>query len=240
MRGLVLSLFPGIGLLDRGFEDAGFCVVRGPDLLWGGDVRRFFPPAGMFDGVIGGPPCQAFSRLVHLVRAKGHRVADNLIPEFERIVATAKPRWFVMENVPDAPPPRQATGSTVIRDYDCGGLTSRKRRISWGGLTLLLPPASGMPAPHRAVVCDARDVPVAIGGSGKRKPSITGGTAPHEGPKMAVEEMCRRQGFDPALLEHAPFTAAAKRQVIGNGVPYPLARAVADAVVRALEDEAAA
>lgn len=30
---LVLSLFPGIGLLDRGFEDLGFCVVRGPDLI---------------------------------------------------------------------------------------------------------------------------------------------------------------------------------------------------------------
>ena len=26
---LVLSLFPGAGLLDRGFEQAGFCVVRG-------------------------------------------------------------------------------------------------------------------------------------------------------------------------------------------------------------------
>ena len=33
---LVLSLFPGIGLLDMAFEAEGFCVVRGPDLLWGG------------------------------------------------------------------------------------------------------------------------------------------------------------------------------------------------------------
>lgn len=30
---LVLSIFPGIGLFDRGFEAAGFCVVRGPDVL---------------------------------------------------------------------------------------------------------------------------------------------------------------------------------------------------------------
>src|SRR6516164_7336123 len=28
---LVLSLFPGIGLLDMAFEESGFCVVRGPD-----------------------------------------------------------------------------------------------------------------------------------------------------------------------------------------------------------------
>ncbi len=56
MNDLVLSLFPGLGLLDMAFEQAGFCVVRGPDVLWGGDVRRFHPPAGRFEGVIGGRP----------------------------------------------------------------------------------------------------------------------------------------------------------------------------------------
>ncbi len=35
MTQLVLSVFPGIDLLGRGFEAEGFCVVRGPDLLWG-------------------------------------------------------------------------------------------------------------------------------------------------------------------------------------------------------------
>jgi DNA (cytosine-5)-methyltransferase 1 len=75
---LVLSLFPGIGLLDRAFEEVGFCVVRGPDVLWGGDIHRFRPPAGRFDGVIGGPPCQAFSVLRHLVEQNGCQVAENL------------------------------------------------------------------------------------------------------------------------------------------------------------------
>lgn len=56
---LVLSLFPGIGLLDMAFEEEGFCVVRGPDLLWGGNIRKFRPPPNKFDGVIGGPHCQA-------------------------------------------------------------------------------------------------------------------------------------------------------------------------------------
>ena len=59
---LVLSLFPGIGLLDRAFELEGFCVVRGPDLLWGGDIKTFHPPAGVFDGVIGGPPCTLWAQ----------------------------------------------------------------------------------------------------------------------------------------------------------------------------------
>lgn len=103
---LVLSLFPGIGLLDMAFELEGFCVVRGPDVLWGGDVRRFHPPAGKFDGVIGGPPCQMFSSLAHLVRANGHEPKfGNLIPEFERCIVEACPAWFVMENVPTAPEP---------------------------------------------------------------------------------------------------------------------------------------
>jgi hypothetical protein len=47
---LVLSLFPGIGLLDMAFEEEGFCVVRGPDPLWGGDVRLFHAPAGRSTG----------------------------------------------------------------------------------------------------------------------------------------------------------------------------------------------
>lgn len=48
--GLVLSLFPGIGLLDMAFEEEGFCVVpwSGPAVGWRysivpsarGEVRR--------------------------------------------------------------------------------------------------------------------------------------------------------------------------------------------------------
>ena len=102
---LVLSLFPGIGLLDRAFEEQGFCVVRGPDLLWGGDVKEFHPPAGRFEGVIGGPPCQAHSKLVHMVRANGYVVKEDLIPEFARCVVEARPDWYLMENVPAAPLP---------------------------------------------------------------------------------------------------------------------------------------
>ena len=43
---LVLSLFPGLGVLGKAFEEAGWCVVRGPDVIWGGDVRDFNPPPG--------------------------------------------------------------------------------------------------------------------------------------------------------------------------------------------------
>src|SRR5262245_38871520 len=107
MSQLVLSLFPGIGLLDMAFEQEGFCVVRGPDVLWGGDIRRFHPPAGKFDGVIGGPPCQEFSSLSFINRHHGVKSRfGNLIPEFERVVREANPIWFLMENVERAPKPK--------------------------------------------------------------------------------------------------------------------------------------
>jgi hypothetical protein len=32
---LVLSLFPGIGILDMVFDEEGFCVVRGPESVIG-------------------------------------------------------------------------------------------------------------------------------------------------------------------------------------------------------------
>ncbi|MHC4647256.1 MAG: DNA cytosine methyltransferase [Planctomycetota bacterium] len=246
---LVLSLFPGIGLLDHAFELEGFCVVRGPDLLWGGDIKRFHPPAGVFDGVIGGPPCQRFSRLVHLARARGANVAPNLIPEFERCVREALPGWFLMENVPDAPEPAidyYLIRSQAINNRWLGESQNRLRRFSWGWHL----DGQGRPPPElriegyvalespeyaRAITCDAREIPVAIGGSGKRKSGVTGGTLPRSGRQLSIAEMLRLQGYAPDLLDGCPLTVTGKREVIGNGVPLPMGRAVARAVKRALQ-----
>lgn len=242
---LVLSLFPGIGLLDMAFEEAGFCVVRGPDLLWGGDIRTFHPPAWRFDGVIGGPPCQAFSRLRHLVEYNGYAVAENLIPEYERVVGEAMPAWFVMENVPDAPLPSVTTYSVhaqLLRDVWVGGETSRLRRISFGtherytrlhieGLALYRPD----PEPAALASGSARPVPVAIGGSGKRKKSSA---ATLVYPSVAqLGRACVAQGLPADFLDDAPFTVAGKCKVVGNGVPLPMGRAIAKAVKRAMYPE---
>jgi len=223
---LVLSLFPGIGLLDLAFEQEGFCVVRGPDLLWGSDIRAFHPPAGKFDGVIGGPPCQAFSRL--------------LIPEFARVVSDAAPAWWLMENVPDAPTPEldDLKDSVLLRDSDCGGLTSRVRRFTFGGMWLDFSHITQRTPRHLAVTRDAREVPVAIGGSGKTKATKrkgqTGGTAPHEGTALPLAEMLHRQGFPRDMLDECPLTNAGARGAVGNGVPLPMGRAIAKAVKQAM------
>lgn len=190
---LILSLFPGIGLLDRAFEEEGFTVVRGPDVLWGGDIRTFHPPAGVFGGVIGGPPCQAFSTLANLVRAKGHEPRfGNLIPEFERVVDEAEPAWFLMENVPGAPTPdldRYGYGqhdfvvcnSWMGAEDGFGQEQERKRRFTFGvrygepvDLRQWIKPAALLLPAASAVLGDARETPVKLGGSGKVKRSRQG------------------------------------------------------------------
>lgn len=136
MAQLVLSLFPGIGLLDKAFEEAGFCVVRGPDVLWGGDIRQFHPPAGKFEGVIGGPPCQCFSSLSHMVRQNGYEPKfGNLIPCFERCVTETEAKWFLMEEVPNAPTPQvygYGIHSFILNNRQLGEDQNRTRRLSFG------------------------------------------------------------------------------------------------------------
>jgi DNA (cytosine-5)-methyltransferase 1 len=260
VSGLVLSLFPGIGLLDMAFEQEGFCVVRGPDLLWGGDVRRFHPPPYRFDGIIGGPPCQRFSRLQSLVAAQRRKSPDkyqkapNLIPEFERCIRKASPRWFVMENVPAAPEPevdRYLVRSQLLNNRWLGERQNRLRRFSWGWR---LDSGSRVPrlqldddivalenpeyAPAVLASGGGRCVPVALGGSGKRKTThgkISKAADLGRCSTEAFREMCELQGL-PSDYDLPGFTVKEKIRAVGNGVPIPMGRAVARAVKRALEE----
>jgi DNA (cytosine-5)-methyltransferase 1 len=249
---LVLSLFPGIGLLDRAFEEEGFTVVRGPDLLWGGDIKRFRARPGRFDGIIGGPPCQAFSQLRFIVQHNGYQLAENLIPEFERCVAEAAPSWFVMD-VPDAPVPN-VRGYRVIdklvRDCWCpDGKTNRLRRFSFGFMGWVprvdIEFVALHPQPEHAVLATGgrRPVPVAVGGSGKPKRSKRSALANYGYNSAAsVRRMCELQGLPADFLDNAPFTLEGKGRVIGNGVPLPMGRAIARAVKQAIgmQEEASA
>jgi DNA (cytosine-5)-methyltransferase 1 len=229
MNGLVLSLFPGIGLLDMAFEEEGFCVVRGPDLLWGGDVRRFHPPAGRFDGVIGGPPCQAFSGLVNFAYRWKHQ-PENLIPEFERIVRAVSPRWWIMENVPGSPLPEidgYPTHPVLLNNRDFGGSQDRSRRIS-SNIRI-----------DGAIATDIAARP--LNGS-TPEPTVTtahGGGRPRiKGRIQAVtlDDALRLQGAPADFFgPRCPFTAAAQKKMIVEGVPLPMGRAIARAVKRATD-----
>lgn len=241
-RSLVLSLFPGIGLLDRAFEQEGFCVVRGPDLLWGGDIREFHPPAGVFGGVIGGPPCKPFSPLANVARKRyGEEcVEESLIPEFERAIDEAQPDWFLMENVRFAPEPAvlgYRVSSQLLNNRWLGEEQSRTRRFSFGTrdgrrLTVDVAPLEH-PVFEYAVVATR-----AGGGAGlMNERTAEAETRVRRSIKRSLEEKCRLQGLPADFLKDAPFTSDGKHMVIGNGVPLPMGRAIARGVRRALQLE---
>ena len=206
---LVLSLFPGIGLLDRAFEEEGFCVVRGPDVLWGGDVRTFHPPEGHFDGIIGGPPCQTFSGLANLVRSHGRETTfGNLIPEFERVVLEANPIWFLMENVPSAPPPWVASfwvKEFLLDNRWLGEEQRRRRRFCFGVRGSRAPNLMRLikqTAPHPHAIADT----VTAAHAGEKRPK--GGKLV----RYTLPEACRLQGLPEDFLEHAPFNGAGQAE----------------------------
>lgn len=239
---LVLSLFPGIGLLDMAFEQEGFCVVRGPDLLWGGDVRTFHPPARKFDGVIGGPPCQRFSSLSNINRVKygEQSLAPNLIPEFERIVREAWPLWFVMENVPRAPQPDvegYCVNPVVLNNRWFGEEQARVRRFTFGG-DWRVAERFRVDWSEFAVLLNPKSEPTACATSGGRR------RTPRRDRRGQLQsavllnrtraDLARLQGLPDDFLADAPFTEREKMRVIGNGVPLPMGRAIARAVRSAL------
>jgi hypothetical protein len=80
------------------------------------------------------------------MRYKRSGTAQNLIPEFVRIVREAQPTWVVMENVRGAitePSIPRDWHRSLLRDYDCGGLTTRVRAIWTSPMMLMLPGIRG-------------------------------------------------------------------------------------------------
>jgi len=220
--------------------------------LWGGNIKAFHPPVGKFDGVIGGPPCQAFSRLVHIIRAKGQTPAPNLIPEFERVVNEAAPEWFLMENVPAAPEPwpnGYNTSSRFLNNRAFGQEQNRQRRFTFG--------SKNVPHPWRWLefaALEAMDYERAVvaqsskeGALAKSQEELRDGTSrrmqrrasvlPGQMPRRTVARCAELQGLPADFLADAPFTAAGKYEAIGNGVPIPMGRAIAKAVRMALAQD---
>lgn len=223
---LILSLFPGIGLLDMAFEEEGFCVVRGPDLIWGGDVRNFHPPAGVFDGIIGGPPCQRHSGLgrVNIARWGDDAVLPDMIPDFVRCVEEAAPNWFLMENVSNAPVPAPVGYAATDRVCDnlwCGGEQQRVRRFTFG---------------RRGGAVSFHIDTLPLSGPAKYQTVLSSGQNGKGGNRASIEQMALAQGIDPARFHNSPFSITELRRAIGNGVPLPMGRAVAKAVTRSIQD----
>lgn len=124
---MLLSLFCGAGGLDLGFEQAGYdiglAVDKNPDSVasykhnraagaraFCDDVRNLSPGrldqlfGGEFNpqGVIGGPPCQSFSRSNHGAADDDprHELPFSYIELLAALNARNPLHFFVMENVP--------------------------------------------------------------------------------------------------------------------------------------------
>lgn len=122
-----ISLYTGVGGLDFGFEAAGFetavavemdpvaCRTIQLNRSWSvleGKIEDFSSKAilkagklrvGEADVLIGGPPCQPFSKSSYWVSGDAGRLTDprsDTLSSYLRVLRDTKPRAFLLENVP--------------------------------------------------------------------------------------------------------------------------------------------
>lgn len=117
----VIDLFAGVGGMSLGFEKAGFDIVVANEYdesiarayrynhkktkMIVGDItqldlkKEFGKYKGKIDVIIGGPPCQGFSQKGQ--RKTIHDERNFLFKHYVQVVELIKPKYFVMENVPN-------------------------------------------------------------------------------------------------------------------------------------------
>jgi DNA (cytosine-5)-methyltransferase 1 len=121
-----ISLYTGVGGLDFGFEAAGFRTAVAVEMdsvscrtirlnrdwpVLEGDIHSFSSEtilrtagvaAGEADILIGGPPCQPFSKSSYWVKGDAGRLDDprsDTLTAYLRVLRDARPRAFLLENV---------------------------------------------------------------------------------------------------------------------------------------------
>lgn len=159
MRPTFIDLFCGAGGMSLGFSRAGFESVLAVDIDADAiethaanfpgdslcvDIRTIkqFP---LVDVVVGGPPCQGFSRLGK--QAGKVREENFLWREFMRCVEQANPVVFVIENVPE-----------FLKDPAFEGVSGEAKRLGYSLVHGVLNAADyGVPQRrHRTIIIGSR------------------------------------------------------------------------------------
>lgn len=142
-----------------------------------------------------------------LVFSGRHRTVAEML----RVIVSARPQWFLMENVRQVPDV-VVEGYTVQRlpvmDWEFGGSQRRLRHIQFGSLD------GSIIRPTRTV--DARSVTA--------RAVLCRMTNPHDRESRRLN----KQGFP--NLNLPAFTKLARAKAIGNGVPFRMGHALATAV----------
>jgi DNA (cytosine-5)-methyltransferase 1 len=209
---LILSLFPGVDLLGRAFEAVGYCVVRGPELFLGQDIRKFTPPPNLFWGVIGGPPCQDFSQL-RRTAPTGYGL--EMLYQFARVVYQARPQWWLMENVPRVPDLKIAGYHWQRIDINQGWFeaVTRLRHYQFGSVT---PRLLNIPRGELLPNCD---------------------NAALASDDRPLNKVLQLQGLPPTFADKlafnngiSPFKKVGIKTMVGNGVPLIVGKILANEI----------
>ena len=203
MKPTVIDLFAGVGGLSLGFEMEGFDILLANEFdqsiataykenhkstnVVVGDItsldlsKVFGEYVNKIDVVIGGPPCQGFSQ-------KGKRKTINdernfLFKHYVEVVKFVKPKYFVMENVPNLLTAEKGFFLNEIKGLFKGygysirygvlnaadyGVPQNRRRAIIIGKYLATPPELPLPCKQKVTIWDAiRDLAYLESGEGE-------------------------------------------------------------------------
>lgn len=147
-----IDLFCGAGGLSLGFEQAHFknvfsveynhdfaktymrnfpahkLLIQDIRTITNEQIAKFIDEQGI-DVIIGGPPCQGFSKAGNIGRTFMEDERNQLFREFVRFVSFIQPRLFLMENV--AAMATHLKGQTIEKIVDAFAQAGRGYQVKW-------------------------------------------------------------------------------------------------------------
>lgn len=146
---VILDLCAGSGAWSEPYQRAGYAVRR--VTLPADDVRTFIPPARVW-GILAAPPCTEFSL------AKNGRERDfvrglETVAACHRIILTARPRWWALENPVGLLSRFLGRPAFVFQPHDFGDPWTKRTAI-WGEFNAPTPGPYVRPISGGGPICE--------------------------------------------------------------------------------------